>query len=155
MRLTNEALLKYVATNSSLSAEGIKDQLRRDRYQVSGKRLDEAIGAYVTSRPMRPITRSPYKGMPGFKESGTSKEAGRSLAKNGRADTLRDKCLSIFLEGWQMTDDQVAARLGEDVLSIRPRISELAHEFPPAIRKTELTRIGSRGKPQRVMALNV
>ena len=100
-------------------------------------------------------TRSPYKGLPGFKESGTSKEAGGSLAKNGRADTLRDKCMGIFLDGWQLTADQVARKLGEDVLSIRPRISELAHTFPPAIRKTDETRMGERGKPQRVMALNV
>ena len=100
-------------------------------------------------------TRSPYKGMPGFKESRTSKEAGRSPAKNGRVDTLRDQCFDLFLHGSKRTADEVADILHEDILSIRPRISELAHSVPPAIVKTGIMLMGKRGKRQWVWMLNV
>jgi hypothetical protein len=150
MRITNPALWEYIQHHQNLSEEGIAESLRGEGYRFSKTRFNAVVRVWIASTP-----NSPYKGMPGFKESGTSKEAGRSLAKNGRADTLRDKCMGIFLDGWQLTADQVARKLGEDILSIRPRISELAHTFPPAIRKTDETRMGDRGKPQRVMALNV
>ncbi len=43
-----------------------------------------------------------------------------------RAHTLREECMDLIRETPDgLTADQVAARLGESVLSIRPRITEL------------------------------
>ena len=63
-----------------------------------------------------------YPNAPGFKERGTSEEAAQSM--RGRADTLRDKVFQA-IRRYPMTADEVAADLGESVLSIRPRLSEL------------------------------
>ncbi len=66
-----------------------------------------------------------YPNQPGFKSTGTSQDAAR--ATRGKAATLREKVYDeIALAGAKgLTADQVAARLGADWRSIRPRLSEL------------------------------
>lgn len=64
-----------------------------------------------------------YPHAPGFKSRSTSQAAANETGP--RAAVLRDACLAA-LTGADLTADEVAARLGESVLSIRPRISELA-----------------------------
>lgn len=65
---------------------------------------------------------SRYPQTPGFKEETTSREAGESMAD--RAKTLRGAVLASIKE-MPGTADEIAARLRESVLSIRPRLSEL------------------------------
>lgn len=60
---------------------------------------------------------------PGFKEPTTSKEAARAMAQ--RAPILRQRAIDALLKHGPMTSDEVAGVLGESVLAIRPRCSEL------------------------------
>lgn len=83
-----------------------------------------------------------YPAHPGFKEKGgTSEEA--AVAMLPKAPTLRSRCLSVLVET-PATPDEVAEYLGEDILSIRPRISELARMGE--IERTNQKRESSRGK---------
>lgn len=65
----------------------------------------------------------PYPSSPGFKEhSGTSEEAARAMAPT--ASTIRDQVLASLADS-SGTTDEIAARLGLSILSVRPRFSEL------------------------------
>lgn len=44
------------------------------------------------------------------------------------ARTLRDRCVEVLADMGPMTADEVAAVLGKSVLSIRPRMTELAND---------------------------
>lgn len=75
-----------------------------------------------------------YPDRPGFKAGGTSEEAADAIA--GKAKTLRVRVLGeIASEPSGLSADAVARRLGESVLSVRPRVSELrrAGEIRPGI----------------------
>jgi len=63
-----------------------------------------------------------YPAHPGHKAPGTSAESAQRMA--GTAELLRTKALAL-LKGAALTADEVAQAIGETVLSIRPRISEL------------------------------
>lgn len=65
---------------------------------------------------------APYPTTPGFKEHDTSKEAAKAIS--GRAEILRDRALTRIANR-PSTADEVAEALGESVLAIRPRITEL------------------------------
>ena len=65
-----------------------------------------------------------YPRRPGWKRRATSRTAAKAVA--GRAATLRDKSLTAICWRGAMTADEIAEVLGESVLSIRPRITELA-----------------------------
>lgn len=65
---------------------------------------------------------APYPASPGYKAHGTSRAAAESVKP--RAATLRDKALALLKDA-SLTADEVAAKLGETVLAIRPRITEL------------------------------
>jgi predicted ArsR family transcriptional regulator len=69
--------------------------------------------------------RDEYPNSPGYKRPGTSREAAEAIKP--RAAILRERSLAA-LKHRPMTADEVAAHLGESVLSIRPRITEL-HEL--------------------------
>jgi len=65
-----------------------------------------------------------YPDAPGHRHVDTSIEAAAEIAN--RAHTLREECMDMIKASPDgLTADQVAARLGESVLSIRPRITEL------------------------------
>lgn len=65
-----------------------------------------------------------YPHDPGFKEHGTSFESARRMEP--RAGTLREQAYAILSQhSAGLTADEVAARMGETVLAIRPRLTEL------------------------------
>lgn len=65
-----------------------------------------------------------YPDSPGFKRRDTAREAAEHI-KNA-APILRAKCLAVLERSNGLTADEVAGRLGVSILSIRPRLSELA-----------------------------
>ena len=88
----------------------------------------------------------PYQGQMefGFKEvGGTSQEAAEALGGNTRI--LRTRILhflSKFPNG--LTCDEIAARMDVDILSVRPRMTELAAQGE--VEKTNIRRRGPRGR---------
>jgi len=46
-----------------------------------------------------------------------------------KAPTLRDRCIDMLRTFGPLTADEVAEKLGKNVLSIRPRITELANDL--------------------------
>lgn len=65
-----------------------------------------------------------YPDAPGFKEHGTSAEAARRMEP--RANSLQEQAYATLREhSAGLTADEVAAIMGETVLAIRPRLSEL------------------------------
>lgn len=65
-----------------------------------------------------------YPATPGFKRRGTSSDAAPAIS---RAATLRALVLKEIKKAGKrgLTADEVAGKIGESVLSIRPRVSEL------------------------------
>lgn len=64
-----------------------------------------------------------YPEIPGWKADGTSREAAAAMRRP--ALTLRDRVLDVLSQGYALTADEIASVLGESILSIRPRVSEL------------------------------
>jgi predicted ArsR family transcriptional regulator len=64
-----------------------------------------------------------YPKAPGYKERTTSQEAAEAIKPAARM--LRDRVLSSLARIGPRTADEMAASLGEDILSIRPRFTEL------------------------------
>jgi predicted ArsR family transcriptional regulator len=65
-----------------------------------------------------------YPNAPGAQDRGTSRAAGE--ASTAAAPLLRAMALDVLKRSNGLTADQVAGRLGKSILSIRPRITELA-----------------------------
>lgn len=89
----------------------------------------------------------------GYKERGGASQAvAEELAESGRAQRLRQLVTSYFEAGHQATADEAAAALGENILAIRPRVSELrkAGIIIPAGER----RPSSSGKPSTVWKRN-
>ena len=55
---------------------------------------------------------------------GPSRDAAKGI-EAAKAPTLRQKVLALFMAGHELTADECAARLGESILSTRPRCAEL------------------------------
>ena len=66
-----------------------------------------------------------YPNRAGAKERTTSLEAAHRIEAKGRARTLRKMVLEWFSYDHESTADEVAEQLGEDILAIRPRVTEL------------------------------
>lgn len=64
-----------------------------------------------------------YPRSAGFKTEGTSKDAALKIERTGRAEALRTRVL--FALKYPATSKELAEMLGETILSIRPRLSEL------------------------------
>lgn len=73
-------------------------------------------------------TPAPYPKSPGFKEPTTSRDAARKFA--GHARTLRDDVLTVIIAAGPTgaTADEVADKLRQSVLAVRPRVSELREQ---------------------------
>lgn len=73
-----------------------------------------------------------YPRAPGFKERTTSRDAARAMTD---AEVLRDQAFSVIRDAGAggLTADEVATILERNILSVRPRLSELAHEQPARI----------------------
>lgn len=65
-----------------------------------------------------------YPSTPGFKARDTSEAAAQAMRP--KAHTLRQMCLRSLRSEGPATADEIAARIGVDKLSIRPRCSELS-----------------------------
>lgn len=90
-----------------------------------------------------------YPETPGFKASGTSEEAAQAAQSN--AGYYRNLCVRALGEHGPMTADEVAARVGADRLTIRPRMSELRKMG--TIRETGERRKNASGKRASVWDL--
>lgn len=92
-----------------------------------------------------------YPAAPGHKErGGTSQSAAEDIKE--AADTVRTKtmeCLTAYPKG--LTADECAAVMGYDILTVRPRLSELFRRGE--IIKTDKTRPNHSGKQARVYAI--
>lgn len=89
-----------------------------------------------------------YPEVPGSKGLPTSALAAREV--ESKAALLRERVQRVYAtcenpDG--LNPDEVADILGEDVLSIRPRCSELLKCEPPYLEVSHITRPSSRGKP--------
>jgi predicted Rossmann fold nucleotide-binding protein DprA/Smf involved in DNA uptake len=69
-----------------------------------------------------PLFQQRYPHVPGSKTNGTSAIAAKQMRPKAR--TLRDDVFDV-LKKEKLTADEVAAKLGKSILSIRPRLSEL------------------------------
>jgi hypothetical protein len=87
-----------------------------------------------------------YPFHPGFKAEGTSHDAARVIAP--KAPTLRAKVKRLLSQRGAMTPDETAEAMGEDILSVRPRFSELK-------RLGEIERTGERRKNESGVAAYV
>lgn len=67
-----------------------------------------------------------YPASPGFKEPTTSKDAARAVSAS--APLIREKVFAAIREAGLhgLTPDETAAKIGESILAVRPRFSELA-----------------------------
>lgn len=90
----------------------------------------------------------PYPHAPGWKEPTTSRDAAEAVEPS--ASRLRSDVLTVYRAVWPsgLTADEVAKRLGRNVLSVRPRVSELkkAGELLVAYERQGL---GTKAKPLR------
>ncbi len=83
----------------------------------------------------------------GWKEPGqTSAQAAQTID----AGYLRRVVMTALQLHGPMTADEIAARLGIDRLSIRPRLSELSHPSIALVEKTDQTRKNISGHAARV-----
>lgn len=92
-----------------------------------------------------------YPVSPGHKGIETSAQAAESM--RGRAPRLRDACMKIcgqYTDG--VTADEAAAILGESILSIRPRFSEL--NLAGKIYDTKERRPNASGRDAAVWKIN-
>lgn len=95
-----------------------------------------------------PLFTPRYPERPGNKGRDTGVAAGAAVAK--RAARLRADVLDI-LGRFDLTADECAARLHESVLSIRPRVSELARKG--LIKDTKVRRQNASGRTAIVWRL--
>jgi len=101
-----------------------------------------------------------YPHTAGYTEPTTSKEAAEAIEGSGRAPLLREEVLRVLnldeattMTPWDigMTADEIAAELGESVLSVRPRVTELYQKG--LIRPSGQRRKSSGGKMSHVWVL--
>jgi hypothetical protein len=64
-----------------------------------------------------------YPEAPGYRRTDTSEAAARSMG--GSAAHLRKRCLDALKARGPSTADELASAIGESVLSVRPRVTEL------------------------------
>lgn len=89
-----------------------------------------------------------YPHHPGHQDGNTSREAAEKIAP--RADFLKAKVLAA-LHVRPMTPDEIAASLGESILAIRPRCTEL--KALGLVVATPETRRNASGCRARVLAV--
>lgn len=92
-----------------------------------------------------------YPNLPGYKAPGTSEAAAFSM--DAIAPKLRDRVLAYLKQCGAMgcTPDECADAIGETVLAVRPRFSELKNM--QLIRETKLTKPNASGRAASVYCL--
>lgn len=107
------------------------------------------------------FTTSPgYPAVAGYKTNGHDKSAAQKIERTGKAALLRERVVMTLKSHGPMTADECAKVMKEDVLSVRPRFSQLARTAldkhgnvirPALIEKTDLPpRDSCNGNPQGV-----
>lgn len=91
-----------------------------------------------------------YPDRAGYKALGTSQDAANAIEGSGQASRLRSAVLAFYGRR-SGTADECAASLGESILSIRPRCSELL--TAGKLYRTGERRKSSEGRAQAVLAL--
>ena len=91
-----------------------------------------------------------YPERAGHKAEGTSQDAANAIEGSGQAARLRTAVLGWYATH-ESTADECAAGLGESILSIRPRVSELLKQG--LLYVTGLRRKSSSGHSQNVLAM--
>lgn len=91
---------------------------------------------------------STYPDTAGFKRDGTSREAAEGIEGSGKAAVIREKVRKIYRECFIGTADEAAAFLGENILSVRPRVSEFVKK--DLLRDTGLRRPSANGRSATV-----
>lgn len=86
-----------------------------------------------------------YPSAPGYKAPGCSKDAAGAMAP--KATALRKLCMAALSDG-PATADEIAAKLGRSILSIRPRFTDLKNRG--LIVATTARRPSSEGSPMTV-----
>jgi predicted HTH transcriptional regulator len=77
-----------------------------------------------------------YPEVPGHKVPGPSQDAAEKVSK--RVAYLQGKCLEALRVHGPLTADEIAEKVGESILSIRPRLSELvSEEYGRQVEKTK------------------
>lgn len=69
---------------------------------------------------------SEYPNAPGFRRARTSRAAAEAMKVKDKP--LRVKVLELLKAGNELTADEIADRLGETVLAIRPRVSQIKRQ---------------------------
>lgn len=85
-----------------------------------------------------------YPHTPGSQRTDTSRQAARATKQH--AKTVRDQCCEVLRRYGPLTADEVAEKLGLNVLTVRPRFSEL-REPPARIVDTLKRRKNASGRP--------
>lgn len=92
----------------------------------------------------------PYPGQPGYKDGDTSRKAAASM--ESAAPLLQRRCLAALREAPDgLTADQIAAWIGETILSVRPRVTELLRDGK--IRDSGQRRKNDSGRSAKVWVL--
>ena len=88
---------------------------------------------------------APYPASPGYKEPTTSRAAAR--AASSRSDEVRERVYAAILAAGPdgLTADEAAARIGESILSVRPRMTELGPLHARRVEKTGARRRNESG----------
>ena len=97
-----------------------------------------------------------YPNTAGSKErNGTSELAAEKIEKSGKAAALRERVLDAFwINEWSIgpfTADEIADKLGESILNVRPRVSELFKQG--LLEKTGIRRNNAQGSSCAVFRL--
>lgn len=104
----------------------------------------------MTEQSVLDFTARRYPERAGFKVTGTSQEAAAGIEASGTAARLRSAVLGYYAKHTG-TPDECAACLGESILSIRPRCSELCAKG--LLYRTGERRASSEGRSQNVLAM--
>lgn len=90
-----------------------------------------------------------YPDVAGATEETTSRSAAKEIEASGRASILRDRCEAWFGAGHRGTADECAAALGETILAVRPRVTELVKQG--VLRRTDERRRSDGGRMAAVI----
>ena len=71
------------------------------------------------------MTDTKYPYTPGFTEHTTSKAAADKLVETGRHNTVKQRVVQLFRNGFEGSAEQVADKLNIPYVTVQPRISEL------------------------------
>ena len=86
-----------------------------------------------------------YPATPGWKTSHPETSKAAAHAETSRASILRTQVVDCYHHHGKLTSDECSELLGESILSIRPRISELHKCVPPALEDSGLRRKNKSG----------